>query len=146
MEETPVPSSGIWLGGDLLVPEADLEWRFATSGGPGGQHANRSQTRVELRVDLRRASLPADVAEKLISRLGRRARRGVVSVTVDESRSQWRNREIAKERLGELLRGVLVEAKPRRRTRPTRRSRERRLRGKRRRSEIKQLRKPPPPE
>lgn len=130
---------------DLVIPAAELRWRFDPSGGPGGQHANRSATRVELSFDLGASpSLPDDLRDHMLSRLGTRARNGVIVVTVDESRSQWRNRVIARRRLAEALRGAA--GGPRRTripTRPTRAARRRRLEMKRRRSETKKLRRRP---
>lgn len=125
--------------GEWRIPEAELEERFDTSGGPGGQHANKNETAVTLRVDLRATSLPDSVTERLIARLGE----AVVEVNAADSRSQWRNRALARQRLA----GVLEEAnKPRerrRRTKPTRASKTRRLEEKRRRSEIKKNRRSP---
>ena len=135
-------SEGIELGPDLVIGPEHLKWSFSTSGGPGGQHANRSETRADLTVDLR-AALPPEVAESLISRLGRRARRGLVTVSVDETRSQSRNRQIAVDRLADLLADAQHEPQPRKPTKPTKAAKERRLRRKRLRSETKRLRKPP---
>lgn len=125
--------------GEWRIPESELEERFDTSGGPGGQHANKNETAVTLRVDLLATSLPDNVTERLISKLGE----AVVEVNAADSRSQWRNRALARQRLA----GVLEEAnKPRtrrRRTKPTRASKNRRLEEKRRRSEIKKNRRSP---
>ncbi|MFQ5967275.1 MAG: alternative ribosome rescue aminoacyl-tRNA hydrolase ArfB [Acidimicrobiia bacterium] len=128
---------------DLAISPQHLEWRFSTAGGPGGQHANRSATRADLTVNLR-AALPKDVAERLLERLGNRAKTGEVTVSVDETRSQSRNRQIARDRMADLLSSALHEPEPRRPTKPTKASKERRLRDKRHRSEVKDLRKPPP--
>ena len=115
------------------VPVSAVVWRFGPSGGPGGQHANRSNTRVEAVVDLTSTGdIDPEVRQRLIDRLGAELR-----VAVDDTRSQARNREIALDRLEERLRRGLVTAKPRKPTRPSRRARRRRLDDKRRRAETK---------
>jgi ribosome-associated protein len=133
---------------DLTIPAAELQWRFDTSGGPGGQHANRSSTRVELSFDLARSpSVPDELRDHMLGRLGGRTRDGVLTVTVDESRSQWRNRVIARRRLGRLLSDAAGPGRPARiPTRPGPGARRRRLDRKRRRGELKRLRRPPEPE
>ena len=115
------------------VPVSAVVWRFDPSGGPGGQHANRANTRVEAMLDLAVAGdMAPEVRQQLINRLGEELR-----VAVDDTRSQARNREIALDRLEERLHSGLVNAKPRKPTRPTRRARRRRLDDKRRRAETK---------
>ena len=92
------------VGTAFVIPERELEWSFSTSGGPGGQHANRNATRAELSWDLSASEAVSDATrDRLARRLGSKARRGVVSVAAAESRSQWRNRQIARRRLAELL-------------------------------------------
>jgi len=131
----------------MVIPAAELHWRFDTSGGPGGQHANKAATRVELSFDLAASPSVADnLRIRMLERLGRRARNGVVTVLVDQSRSQWRNRAIALRRMTRLLREASRTERPRRMTRPTRASRARRLEAKRRRSETKRLRRRPSPD
>lgn len=125
--------------GEWRIPESELEERFDTSGGPGGQHANKNETAVTLRVDLRTTSLPDDVAQRLIGRLGK----PVVEVTAADSRSQWRNRAMARRRLAYVLEEANKPTARRRRTKPTRASKTRRLEEKRHRSEIKRSRRPP---
>jgi len=127
---------------DLWVPRAELEFRASRSGGPGGQHVNTSSTRVELTWDV--AGSPslteeqrARVLEKLANRIDGS---GVLRLAASEHRSQHQNREAATGRFVELLRVALHVPKPRRKTRPTRASREVRLQGKKRRSEVKRLR------
>jgi ribosome-associated protein len=122
----------------LVIPADDLDERFETSGGPGGQHANRSSTAVVLRLDLTKSSLPADVRQRLIGRLG-----AVVETRAADHRSQARNRDLARQRMAERISAALVEEKPRRRTRPTRASRERRRKEKATRSEVKRMRRRP---
>jgi len=131
----------------MVIPAAELHWRFDTSGGPGGQHANKAATRVELSFDLGASpSVSDDIRHRMLERLGGRARNGVVTLSVDESRSQWRNRAIALRRMTRLLKEASRIERPRRKTRPTRASRARRLEAKRRRSETKRLRKRPSPD
>lgn len=131
---------------DLVIPAGELTWRFDPSGGPGGQHANRSSTRVELLFDVT-SSAVLDGATKARILRHRNVDLGVISVRVSESRSQWRNRQIARERLVELLTEALQPPPPkRRRTRASRAARERRLAKKRERAETKRLRKRPDPE
>jgi ribosome-associated protein len=125
----------------ITVPEAELDWVFDTSGGPGGQHANRNATRVTVSFDLdASASVPPDVKDRLRVKLVGRVRDGVIVVTVDDTRSQWRNRAIARDRLASMLSDALTPRRSRRPTRPTRASRRRRLETKRHRGEIKRLR------
>jgi ribosome-associated protein len=125
--------------GEWRIPEAELEERFDTSGGPGGQHANKNETAVTLRVDLRTTSLPEDVAQRLIDRLGN----PTVEVTAADSRSQWRNRALARQRLADVLEEANKPRARRRHTKPTRASKTRRLEEKRHRSEIKKNRRSP---
>jgi len=112
----------------LRIPIGELGWRFSRSGGPGGQHANTADTRVEVRFDVGRSpSLGPRQRQRLLERLGPEVR----AVASDE-RSQARNRELALRRLADrLAQGLRVEA-PRRPTRPSKGSVERRLDAKRR--------------
>jgi ribosome-associated protein len=129
---------------EIVIPASQLEWSFDPAGGPGGQHANRASTRAELRFDLGTSpSVPDGVRQRMLRRLGSRAPGGVVTVSVDESRSQWRNRSIARRRLASLLREALRTPRRRIPTKPGRAARRRRLDQKRRRSEKKRLRRPP---
>ena len=122
-----------------MVPAAELEWRFTASGGPGGQHANTSDTRVEVVFDVASSPSLLDVhRERMLERIG-----DVVRVVADDERSQLRNRELALERLrGRLAEALRVE-RTRRPTAPTRASTRRRLESKKRRSDVKRLRRPP---
>lgn len=132
------------VGDAFVIPEGELEWRFSTSGGPGGQHANRNATRAELSWDLSGSSVvPDQVRHQLARRLHSHLRNGVVTVAAGESRSQWRNRQMARRRLADLVGAALRPEQPRVPTRPTRSAREERLESKRRRSATKRLRKPP---
>jgi len=117
----------------------ELEWRTTGSGGPGGQHANTSDTRVEVRLPIATStSLAPRQRERLLERLGPVAR-----ATASDSRSQARNRELALERLRSRLEAALRVEPPRRATRPTRSAREARLDAKRRQSARKQDRRRP---
>ena len=129
------------LVADNVIPDSELTWTFRPSGGPGGQHANRSHTRAEVRFDLARSpSIPASLKEHMLRRLGKRAPGGVVMVGADDTRSQLQNRRLAVERMAALLNEVATRPRRRRATRPTTASRERRLDDKRRRSERKRQR------
>jgi ribosome-associated protein len=117
----------------------ELEWRTTGSGGPGGQHANTSDTRVEVRFSIEAsASLAPRQKERLLERLGPVAR-----ATASDSRSQARNRELALERLRSRLELALRVDPPRRSTKPSKSAKEARLDDKRRQSERKQARRRP---
>ena len=123
------------------IPEDELDERFETWGGAGGQHANRSETAVVLRFDIGASSLPDEAKARLTSKLGE-----VVEVRAAEHRSQRRNRDLARQRMADRITEALRPEKARRRTRPTRASKERRRREKRARSEKKRLRRRPHPD
>lgn len=137
-----MPDDDLVVNPSLRIPRGEITERFTTSGGPGGQHANKTATRVELRFD---AGVSPTLSEyqrsRIVERLG-----PIVRVVVDEFRSQTRNRVLAEERLTGRLASALVVEAPRRRTRPTRGSKERRLQAKGRRSETKANRRPPRPD
>ena len=126
------------------IPEGELEWSFTTPGGPGGQHANRNATRAELSWDLSRSvAVDEGLRTRLATGLGSRMRNGVVTVAAGESRSQWRNRQMARRRLAEMLAMALRERRRRVPTRPSRSASDARINDKRRRGAAKRLRKPP---
>lgn len=126
---------------EMDLPRDELQWRFAPAGGPGGQHANRASTKVELRFDVA-ASRAFD--EETKTRILDRLDNPVIVITVDETRSQWRNRMLAQQRLLDRLAAVATPPPPRRKpTKPTRAAQRRRLTRKRRRSEMKRLRRRP---
>jgi ribosome-associated protein len=123
----------------LTVPASELQWRVSRSGGPGGQHANTADTRAEVRFDVAGSpSLGPRQRARLLERLGPEVR-----VVADDERSQARNRALALDRLRSRLAAALHVERPRRATRPTAASRERRLDAKRRQSERKRMRRPP---
>lgn len=127
------------LSEEIEIPAAELVIRTSRSSGSGGQHANVTESRVEVSFDIAGSpSLPEWARERLMERLGRHA----VALAQDE-RSQLRNREIATERLARRLRDALARPPQRHATRPTRASRERRLQEKRKASERKSSRRPP---
>ncbi|MET9864829.1 alternative ribosome rescue aminoacyl-tRNA hydrolase ArfB [Streptomyces sp. NPDC006386] len=127
------------IRGSVSLPEAELMWRFSRSSGPGGQHVNTSDSKVELSFDLARTeALPAVWKQRALERLAGRLVDGVVTVRSSERRSQWRNREAAAVRLAALLaEATAPPPKPRRPTRIPRGINERRLREKKQRSETK---------
>ncbi|MEI2696973.1 MAG: alternative ribosome rescue aminoacyl-tRNA hydrolase ArfB [Microthrixaceae bacterium] len=123
----------------LTLPGHEIEERFSTSGGPGGQHANRSATRVELRFDIAGSQVLTDHQRtRLTDRFGDEIR-----VVADDERSQTRNRSIARQRLAARLASALAPVRPRRPTRPTRGSQVRRLDQKQQRSQTKRDRRRP---
>ncbi|MCI3931481.1 MULTISPECIES: alternative ribosome rescue aminoacyl-tRNA hydrolase ArfB [unclassified Streptomyces] len=128
------------IRGSVVLPEAELLWRFSRSSGPGGQHVNTSDSQVELRFDLARTeALPEVWKRRALERLAPRLVDGVVSVRSSEHRSQWRNREAAAVRLAALLaEATAPPPKPRRPTRVPRGINERRLREKKQRAQTKQ--------
>ena len=123
----------------LAIPRSEIAFRFSRSSGPGGQHAQRNETRVEAIFDVEASRALTDEQKR---RVRRRAGPVLRAVAQDE-RSQWRNRELAAERLVEQLRRALRRERPRVPTKPTAAARERRLAEKRRRAERKRLRQPP---
>lgn len=119
-----------------VIPLSELRWRFSRSGGPGGQHANTSDTRAEVIFDVEASpSLGPRQRDRLLLKLGPEVR-----VTAADERSQARNRELALARLRVRLADALHIDKPRTATRPTRGSKERRLADKKRNAERKQRR------
>ncbi len=130
----------------VVVPEAELSWCFSRSSGPGGQSVNTSDSRAELSVDVARGTwLDEQLRARALDRLTPRLVDGVLTVAASEHRSQLQNREAAERRLTQLLRdAVAPPAPPRRPTRPTRGSKERRLEGKRQRSQLKRGRRADP--
>ena len=120
-------------GPKCQIPTSEVSWNFGPSGGPGGQHANRSNTRVEATLDLASAQgIEENVREVLVAKLG-----SVMKVTVDKHRSQFRNRELALSRIESQLQEALIKEKARRPTKPKKSAVERRLKNKRKQSERK---------
>lgn len=134
--------SPVRVGRSLVIPDDELELRFSTSGGPGGQHANKAATRVELSWNVdRSAALGPRQRDRIKRRLARRIdSSGVLRLTSDRYRSQLRNREDVTTRLSELVSDALRRERRRIGTTPTAASKERRLAEKRRRGELKRQR------
>jgi ribosome-associated protein len=124
----------------VSIPRSEIDLRFSRSSGPGGQHAQKSDTRVEATFDVESSAALSDVQKRrVVARAG-----PVLRAVAQDERSQWRNRELATERLIETLREALRVPRRRRSTKPTKASVEKRLEWKRRRSDVKRLRRPPP--
>jgi ribosome-associated protein len=134
------------IRGSVVVPEAELEWRFSRSSGPGGQSVNTSDTRVELRLDVASTSALSPVLRaRALARLGDRLVDGVLSVTASEQRSQWQNRLAAERKLADVLAAAIAPPpRPRVPTKPSRAARQRRVDEKRHRGTTKRLRRSDP--
>ena len=132
--------------GGIEIDERELEERFIRASGPGGQNVNKLSTAVQLRFDVRHSpSLPDGVRARLERLAGKRLTRdGVLVISAQRHRTQERNRADALDRLIELVEQAAIAPVPRRKTKPTRGSRERRLESKKRRSNIKGLRQDKP--
>ena len=130
----------------ISIDESELDESFVRSSGPGGQNVNKLSTAVQLRFDVRHSpSLPNEVAVRLMRLAGRRmTKSGVLVIIAQNHRTQERNRAEALERLVKLVREAAVAPVPRRATRPTKASKEKRLEGKKLRSGIKGLRRAKP--
>src|SRR5437763_15655007 len=123
---------------DLSIDENDIDIAFVRASGPGAQNVNKLSTAAQLRFDTRRIALAPDVAARLSRLAGRRmTKEGVIVIHAQRFRTQERNRADAIDRLLELLREALVRPTPRRPTRPTLGSKQRRLKGKKRRGDVK---------
>ena len=129
----------------LTIPASELGWRFSRSSGPGGQHVNTSDSRVELFWNVVASSTLSDEQRlRIVARLDRQLVAGVVTVTASEQRSQLRNREIALDKLAGLVASALAPDGPRRRpTKPTKGSGRRHLAAKQQRSATKRQRQRP---
>jgi ribosome-associated protein len=130
----------------ISIDESELDESFIRASGPGGQHVNKTETAVQLRFDIRRSpSLPNDVAVRLMKLAGSRLTQdGVIVITAQNERSQKRNREEALARLVGLIREAAVRPVPRRATKPTKASKQKRIETKKRRGGIKTLRQKKP--
>jgi ribosome-associated protein len=132
-------SDAIRVTRSVAIPRSEIELRFSRSSGPGGQHAQKSDTRVDARFDvLASTALTDGQKRRVVARAG-----PVLRAVAQDERSQWRNRELAVERLVESLREALRVERRRVATKPSAQARERRLEAKRRRSQLKRQRRPP---
>ena len=130
------------VNASVVIPDQELQWRFSRSSGPGGQGVNTTDSRAQLRWDTAASTaLSPEQRSRLVARLGTRLTDGVLQISASEQRSQLQNRDAAERRLVEIVAAALAPPpRARRATRPTRGSVERRIAGKRRRSDVKRLR------
>src|SRR5262245_55055253 len=134
-----MPAESIRVTRSVNLPADEIQLRFSRSSGPGGQHAQRSETRVEALLDVEASTALSEAQKRrVVARAG-----PVLRAVAQDERSQSRNRELAVDRLVQALRDALKVERKRRPTQPTAASRERRLDQKRRRGEVKRLRRPP---
>jgi ribosome-associated protein len=128
----------------VVIPESELAWRFSRSSGPGGQGVNTTDSRVELSYDIARSTALNDSQRaRALERLESRLVDGTLTIVASEQRSQLRNREAAEERLAETIAAAIAPPpRPRRPTRATKASVERRIAEKKRRGQTKRLRRP----
>lgn len=140
-----VVMDGLPVRGSVVIPESELRWRFSKSSGPGGQSVNTTDSRVELIFDVAGTTALAPILRaRALERLENRLTDGVLTIVASEHKSQWRNREAARARLAALLRDAIAPPpRQRRSTKPSKASVQRRLDAKRRRSNVKDLRRPP---
>jgi len=134
-----VDGESIRVTRSVLLPLSEIEYRVSRSSGPGGQHAQKSETRVEAVLDVEKSTALTETQKRrVVGRAG-----DVLRAVAQDERSQLRNRELATDRLVEKLRQALAVPRKRVATKPSTAARERRLEKKRRRSRTKALRRPP---
>ena len=136
------PIGDLHVSAAVVIPAAELQWRFSRSSGPGGQNVNKVETAVELGFDLAgTGAIGPFQKQRLLERLGSRCVAGCLRVAVSEHRSQYQNRQLAMQRLGDLLReGLKPPPKLRKPTKPTRGAVKRRVDAKKQKSQVKQAR------
>ena len=136
------PIGDLHVSAAVVIPAAELQWRFSRSSGPGGQNVNKVETAVELGFDLEGTSAIGPFQkQRLLERLASRCVAGCLRVAVSEHRSQYQNRQLALARLGDLLReGLKPPPKLRKPTKPTRGAVKRRVDAKKQKSQVKQAR------
>ena len=128
----------------IQIDERDLRFDFIRSAGPGGQNVNKVATAVQLRFSVLASSLPDPVKARLVRLAGKRVTQdGVLIIEAKQFRTQEQNKEAAIQRLTDLVRKALVRPKPRYKTRPSRAAKQKRITTKKRRGEIKKLRRQP---
>jgi ribosome-associated protein len=136
-----IPRESIQVTSRLTIPLEEVQLRYSRSSGPGGQHAQKTETRVEAVFDVARSATLSDAQKRrLTARVG-----PVVRAVAQDERSQSRNRELALERLGAAIRAGVRVPRKRRPTKPSAAAQERRLEEKKRRGQTKRLRRPPGP-
>jgi ribosome-associated protein len=133
----------IVLSHSLKIPTAELQFKTSRSGGPGGQNVNKLETRVEVLLDVVNSpSIPVHIRQRLLSKLTSQLdSSGILHVVAQDTRSQWKNKQLAIERLTDLLKSALIVRKNRIATKPTHTAREVRIRTKKVRGQTKRLRK-----
>jgi ribosome-associated protein len=126
----------------VAIPDAELSVRFSRSSGPGGQNVNKTDSRVELSLDIANSpSIPAHLKERTEERISSRLVEGVLTVASSENRSQLKNRQAAEKRMAEVLTAAFAPPAPKRRkTKPSRSAVDKRIKGKKQRGETKRLR------
>jgi ribosome-associated protein len=136
---------GLRINSGVTIPESELSWRFSRSSGPGGQGVNTADSRVELVWDAAHSSVLSPLQrERLLERLSGRLVDGVLTIAASEHRAQLRNRDAARARLADVVADALRPSSPfRRATSPSRGAKERRLKAKKQRTDVKRLRRPP---
>lgn len=136
------------INSQLIIAGSEVQYRTTRSGGPGGQHVNKTETQVELLFDVTHSpSLTDQQRQRLLAKLKNAVdQEGVLHLTSQSERSQLRNREAVTERFRSVIAAALHEPKKRRPTRPTAASKTKRIEGKKRRGQIKQLRRAAPDE
>ncbi|PYI38738.1 aminoacyl-tRNA hydrolase [Arthrobacter psychrolactophilus] len=136
----------LYVSPELTIPASELGWRFSRSSGPGGQHVNTSDSRVELFWNPQGSTALTDEQRSVLSeKLGRRLVHGILTVVSSEQRSQLRNREMALTKMAAIIANALAPAGPSRKaTKPTRGSKRRHQAAKSQRSTTKYLRRRPP--
>ena len=139
-----MPGEPLAVRSGLVIPPEELSWRFSRSSGPGGQGVNTADSRVELSFDVAGSpSLSATHRARALERLAGRLVDGVLTIAASEYRSQLRNREAAENRLVAVLKEATAPpARPRRPTKPSAAATQRRIDEKKRRGEVKRLRRP----
>ncbi|MEV8268503.1 alternative ribosome rescue aminoacyl-tRNA hydrolase ArfB [Microbacterium sp. NPDC076911] len=137
--------SGLRVDSRVTIPESELTWRFSRSSGPGGQGVNTTDSRVELMWDAASSAVLSPLLrERLFDRLRGRLAAGVLTITASEHRAQKQNRDAARARLAKVVADALAPpSPPRRATKPSRGSKERRLTAKKQRTDVKRLRRRP---